>query len=80
MPNVQEATAIVHKNYPEGKIQKFIVYKDLFLFQVFSDDPFEGQWDPYYSVNQKTGEFRDFSIITDGDIVEITNLFAEAKS
>ena len=31
--------------------------------------------DPFYSVNINTGEFRDFSILTDGDIGEITNLF-----
>lgn len=31
--------------------------------------------DPFYSVDIQTGEFRDFSIITDGDISEINNLF-----
>lgn len=79
MLNINQAKIIVKKNIPEGKIQAVVMYKDLYVFQVFLDDELEGQMDPYYSVNIKTGEFRDFSIITDGDISELTELFSNNR-
>lgn len=79
MLQVKAAEEIVQKAIPQGKIQAVVVYGDLYLFQVFTDDPFEGDADPFYSVNRLTGEFRDFSIITDGDISEIVRLFTIAK-
>lgn len=78
MLNINQATEIVRKAIPNGEIQTHIVYNDLYLFQVFTDNPGEGEWDPFYSVNSETGEFSDFSILDD-DITEITDLFMEAK-
>lgn len=79
MLSVNDAMKIVKKNIPDGSIQAVIVYKDLYVFQVFTDDELEGQMDPFYSVNINTGEFRDFSILTDGDTSEIVRLFTEAN-
>lgn len=79
MLNVNQAKTIVKNNIPNGKIQTVVVYGDLYIFQVFTDDELEGQMDPFYSVDVNTGEFRDFSILTDGDIYELTELFAQAK-
>lgn len=73
--SLQKAINIVKKNIPNGKIDASIRYSDLYLFKVFIDNGFEKEMDPFYSVNINTGEFRDFSILTDGDIGEITNLF-----
>lgn len=73
--SLQKAIDIVKKNIPNGKIDASIRYRDLYLFKVFIDNGFEKEMDPFYSVNINTGEFRDFSILTDGDIGEITNLF-----
>lgn len=73
--SLQKAINIVKKNIPNGKIDASIRYRDLYLFKVFIDNGFENEMDPFYSVNINTGEFRDFSILTDGDIGEITNLF-----
>lgn len=73
--SIQKAINIVKKNIPNGKIDASIRYHDLYLFKVFIDNGFEKEMDPFYSVNINTGEFRDFSILTDGDIGEITNLF-----
>lgn len=73
--SLQKAINIVKKNIPNGKIDESIRYRDLYLFKVFIDNGFEKEMDPFYSVNINTGEFRDFSILTDGDIGEITNLF-----
>lgn len=75
MLNFEEAKKVVKENIPKGKIQKAILYDNLYVFMVFMNDEFEGQMDPYYSVNINTGEFRDFSIITDGEIGEIMEMF-----
>lgn len=79
MLNVNQAKTIVKNNIPNGKIQAVVVYRDLYIFQVFTDDELEGQMDPFYSVNIKTGEFRDFSIITDCDTRELVELLSQAK-
>ena len=73
--SLQNAIDIVKKNIPNGKIDASIRYRDLYLFKVFIDNGFEKDMDPFYSVNINTGEFRDFSILTDGDTGEIINLF-----
>lgn len=73
------AERIVKSYLPEGMIQAVVEYRDLFIFQVFHVDPEEGDQDPFFSVNKNTGEFRDFSIITDGDTTEIVNLFMAKK-
>lgn len=80
MLDVKEAIKIVNKNIPTGKIQSYIVYKNVYLFQVFTNVPGESEFDPFYSVDKETGEFRDFSIITDGNISEISTLFEKAKN
>jgi hypothetical protein len=74
-----QATTIVKKNIPGAKIQATIFYKDSFLFQVFTDDPYEGEMDPFYSVNRETGAFTDFSILAIENSKQILNLFQEAK-
>lgn len=77
--DINRATKIVNETFPEGRIQAVVEYKDLYLFQVFGDDLLEGELDPFYSINKKTGEFKEFSIITDGKTTEIVSLFEEAK-
>ncbi len=79
MLNLDKATDVVKKTFPEGKITSNIEYKNLYIFQVFNPFPGEEGMDPFFSVNKETGEFRDFSIITDGDIREITKLFLKAQ-
>lgn len=75
MLSVSQAINIVKKYIPQGSIQSAIEYNGLYVFMVFDNDELEGQMDTFYSVDIQTGEFRDFSIITDGDISEINNLF-----
>jgi hypothetical protein len=78
MLDIKEATKIVNKALPGDPINTYVEYENLFIFQVFSKRPMEEQMDPFYSVNRETGEFRDFSIITDGNISEINSLFQQA--
>lgn len=80
MPNLNEAKKIVLENIPDGDIQGSIEYNNLYVFMVFTPDEEEGQFDPFYSVNKETGEFSDFSVITDGDTGEIFKRFAASKS
>lgn len=80
MVDIKTAEQIVKKAIPDGAIQAYIEYKGLYVFQVFTTDPGEEELDPFYSVNQKTGEFRDFSVLTDGNMRDISRLFYEAKT
>lgn len=71
-----QATTVVKKAFPGADIRPPIVYRGLYIFQVFRNlDPDEDHFDPYYSVNQRTGALSDFSIMTDGDPREINLLF-----
>ena len=80
MLNPKQAAIIVKKNMPAGIIQTFIEWKGLYIFQVYTpEDEFEGNTDPFYSINQETGEFRDFSIFDDGPVDELTALFMQKK-
>lgn len=74
-----QATRIVQRNIPRAKIQATVFYKDSYLFQVFTDDPEEGEMDPFYSVNRNTGVFTDFSILTHENAKQIVDLFIKAK-
>ena len=79
MLDKKASTEIVKQNFPEGKIQAVVQYKSLYLFQVFTTNPFEEELDPFYSVDRETGDFRDFSILTDGPTSVLLDLFAKAK-
>lgn len=81
MLSLEQAKTLANEAFPEGKIQKAITYKDLYIFQIFfSDDSYEGIMDPFFSVNSNTGEFKDFSILTDGDFIILSDLFEKAKN
>lgn len=75
MLDINQAIDVVKSKIPDGFINSAIEYNGLYVFMIFSDDELEGQMDSFYSVDIQTGEFRDFSIITDGNISEINNLF-----
>lgn len=80
MLSMQEAQKIVQKQLPDGNIQASISYGDLYIFQVFTEDPFEEEDDPFFSVHKQTGQLKDFSVLTDGDTSEIISLFTKAKN
>lgn len=70
-----EATGLIGNLFTGSRIEKPIAYRGVYLFQVFGQDPLEGDQDPFFSVNIQTGEIRDFSVLTDGDPKEIENAF-----
>lgn len=80
MLNEKAAYIIVKRNLPGSSIKKVIKYRELFIFQVFVDSGLgEESLDPFYSVNRKTKEFKEYSIMLDGDLGEVTKLFEEAE-
>lgn len=77
MFNLQQATDIVLENIPDGNIKGVLPYKDLYLFIVHSNVPYEEDMDSFYSVDKNTGAFNEFSIFTDGNASEILSLFRQ---
>lgn len=76
MFNLKFAISIVAESLPGARIEKVVEYKNLYLFQVFVDLPGEEGFDPFFSVDKVTGEFRDFSILN-GDTKAILELFKQ---
>lgn len=56
------------------EIKAWAQYRNLYLFRVQYSSLGEEDWDPFFSVNSNTGEVKDFSVLTDGDISEISRL------
>lgn len=80
MFSIEEAIHIAKESYPAGDIFSWIEWNDLYLFKMFNNLPGEEQMDPFFSVNKETGEFKEFGILTDGDTLEIIDLFVEKES
>lgn len=74
MLNRVQAQAQLKHVYSTASIKAWTEYHDLFLFRVEHPDPLEKDWDPFFSVDPVTEEVRDFSVITDGDLEEISKL------
>lgn len=79
MLDISKAKEIMANELPNSPIQTYIVYNELFVFRVRHPNPGEEDLDPFYSVNMNTGDFAEFSIITDGDIRTVTALFQKAS-
>lgn len=75
----KDALAIAKKEFPDGNIKLIVDYKNLYLLQIFSSRPGEEEFDPYYSIDKKTGLFQEFSVLTDGETHEILSLFQKEK-
>lgn len=74
MLDLTQAQNVIKKNVSGAKIQKSVLYGDLYIFQVFCDRPFEEEMDPFYSVNKNTGVFEEYSLLTDA-VPEVIKLF-----
>lgn len=79
MLSVEVARAIVQEAFPNADIRENIDYRGEYIFVVMIPMPLEEGYDPFIAVNQETGELRDYSIITDGDISETMPLFVAAQ-
>lgn len=79
MLSAEEAIKIAQKEHPYGDIQAYIEYGNAYLFQIFNKLPGEEMFDPFFSVDMSTGEFKDISIIEDVPTQHVLSLFEEAK-
>lgn len=59
---------------PGVPIKAWTQYQDIYLFRVEWPDLAEKNWDPFVSVDPLTGEVRDYSVLTDGNLSEIAAL------
>jgi len=79
----EQSMQAIRQVFPDSDLEITgpVDYQSVYLFRVIdTSDPIEGSWDPFFSVDKKTGEVRDFSIITDGNQGEIIQLFQEASN
>lgn len=61
---MQEARKIIEQKIPEGRPQMVFPFENLFVFMIFGEEgSIESQMDPYYSVDRKTKEVKEFSMI-----------------
>lgn len=74
MLNKFQALKSLHEVIPGYPVKAWAQYRDLYLFRIEHPDPLEKNYDPFFSVDSLTGEVRDFSVITDGNISEIASL------
>ncbi len=72
MLSIKDATAIVKKELPKCVPKCCVLYKNLYVFVVFTDDKIEGKMDPFYSVDCNTGKFEEFVFLS--HIPEIISL------
>ena len=79
MLSEKEAKAAVAKEDPDAKIVDIFWYNSLYLVRIQHPSPAEADWDPFYSVNPKTGEVAEFSVITDGDPMAIMQAYQKSK-
>lgn len=81
MLSKQEALAKLKKFEPIATPEKIIVFNGLYLILApVKDDPIEGNFDPFYSVDMETGAVRDYSLFQDGKAKEIDLLFQKAPN
>lgn len=76
---LNDAMDIVRTNIPNCIIKKHVIYKDMFVFLVYTNDKVEGGYDPFYSVDRKTSEFDGFPILKHEIFNEVMDLFKSAK-
>lgn len=79
MLTVEEAKVVIQQNLPDGEVKGVIDWDGSWLFSVFMDDPDEGDLDPFYAVNKRTGAFSGFSIVGDQDPIAIIEAFESSS-
>lgn len=59
------------------KVEACVPYRGGFLARVNLNSAEEANYDPFFMVNANTGEVQEFSIMTDGDPLEIATAFEQ---
>lgn len=61
-------------------VEACVPYKGGFLARVKLNSVEEANYDPFFMVNANTGEIQEFSVMTDGDPLEIAAAFEQGES
>lgn len=72
-----EAKAGIEKAIPGAKVEACVPYKGGYLARAVLPSAEEANWDPFFIVNANTGEIQEFSVMTDGDPLEIAEAFEQ---
>lgn len=75
MLSENQCRVLVEKANPGVKAVASAAYKNLYLVRVEFPDPDEKNYDPFFSVDPSSGAVKEFSIMTDGDPVEVAQCF-----
>jgi hypothetical protein len=78
MISATQAATQVSKAIPGCTVMKCVPYKGGYLARVEMPSAEEKHFDPFFIVNANTGEVQEFSIVTDGDPLEIAAAFGDA--
>ncbi len=77
MLSVNQAKSEVESAIPGVKVEVCVPYKGGFLARVIFPSADEANYDPFFMVNAHTGEVQEFSVMTDGDPVEVAEAFEQ---
>lgn len=75
MLDTTRASELVEMKIAGVKVQACVPYKNDFLVRVLLPFPLEQNFDPFFLVKSETLEILEFSVMTDGDPVEIAKAF-----
>lgn len=71
----EDAKKLVGKKIRGSTVQACVPYKGDFLLRVKHHSADEADFDPFYLVKSETGEVQEFSVMDDGDPLEIAKAF-----
>lgn len=75
MISATQASTQVSKAIPGCVVKACVPYKGGYLARVELPSTEEKHFDPFFVVNANTGEVQEFSIMTDGDPLEVAEAF-----
>lgn len=75
MLDLDAAKKIALSHIRGGRVNAVRETDNLYILQIFTNSPDEGQMDPFYSVDKKTGAFSGFSMFLDKNFELIRELF-----
>lgn len=78
MINQDQAVLILKKHIPDAQIKKVVKFNNLYVFTAYYPDEYEGQMDPFYSVDCITGAFKNFPYLDPKYFDKIMNLMISA--
>ena len=74
MFNQSQAQNRLKEALPGYPIKAWAKYGDIFLFRIEHPGAGEEIWEPFFSVDELTGQVNEFSPLVNGDLTEINEL------